>query len=122
MHELAVARHLLGTVEAEALRAGAERVVTIRLQLGERSHISTDSLGMYFRLLASDSDRSCGAELRIERIPMRFECSACRRPYPVRGEDFRCPHCRGSGRLIDPGDQLAIDSLEVAPCTTTPAP
>jgi hydrogenase nickel incorporation protein HypA/HybF len=114
VHEFAIARQLLRTVEAEARRAGAERVVRIHLRLGERSHVSTEALRSYLDLLGIDGCAH-GAALEVEREPMRFCCSSCRRSYPVRGADFRCPDCRTLGRLLDPGDQLVIERLEVTP-------
>jgi hydrogenase nickel insertion protein HypA len=114
VHEFAIARQLLGTVEAEARRVGADRVVRIFLRLGERSHVSTEALRSYLDLLGADGCAR-GAALEVERDPMRFVCPSCRRPYPVRGSDFRCPDCHTLGRLLDAGDRLVIERLEVTP-------
>jgi hydrogenase nickel incorporation protein HypA/HybF len=112
MHELAVMSHLIELVEQHAREAGAQRVLSINLVVGERTSFVDDSLLFYFDMLTPG--RLCaGAQLKIRRTPMRFHCPACMSDYTPQPGSFRCPACGGAGRLTDDGGELLIESMEI---------
>ena len=112
MHELSVAERLVRLVEEHARRAGARRVLTIAIRLGAHSHIAEEALRFYFQQLATGG-LAAGARLQIERVPMRSHCHACNAEYAPEAEDWRCPRCGRVGRLLDAGDELWVESLEI---------
>jgi len=118
VHELAVAEQLLKLVEEEAQRAGARRVVAVHLVLGEHSHIAEEALRFHFERLTSQGSPAEGAQLRVRREPMRFRCLECDADYAPPAGDWRCPRCGEVGKLLDPGDELRVESLEVEMANT----
>lgn len=116
MHEHSVARHLLDVVEEHAREAGTERVVAVNLKMGEHSHIDGEILQFHFDALTAGTESPAeGARLRLQRVPMRFRCQDCHREYTPEGGDFHCPHCGATGELLDVGDELTVESIEVEP-------
>ena len=113
MHELAVAVQLLQLVEAEARKAGARRVLAVHLVLGEHSHINEGALRFHFERLAGWEGLASGAELRFRREPMRFRCHECDADYAPSVDDWRCPGCGRLGKLVDAGDELRVEDIEV---------
>jgi hydrogenase nickel incorporation protein HypA/HybF len=67
MHEAKLCLSLLDLAERHATRAGAARIVAVRLAVGEWSGVVPEALAAAFPLCASGT-RADGAELRIERV------------------------------------------------------
>jgi hydrogenase nickel insertion protein HypA len=112
MHEFAIANHLVNLVEEQAQAAAATRVVTLRLILGEQSHILPEALERYIALLSNQHQLLKDVQLSVTHVPMTFICNACGFIY-VAGMDFHCPTCQQPGQLLDAADQLQLESLEV---------
>ncbi len=91
---------------------GQRRVLTINLIVGERSGIVDDSLRFYFEMLTPGTLAE-GAELVVNRTPLRFHCPNCVDDYHPVGIDFGCPHCGTIGSVVDDGSDLLIESLEI---------
>jgi hydrogenase nickel incorporation protein HypA/HybF len=104
--------YLLATVEAEAARIGAVRVLTINVVMGERASVFDDSLLFYFDLLTPGTCAD-GARLNVRRTAMRFRCAACAQEYSPVDDTFRCPQCHTVGQVTDDGNELLIESIEV---------
>ena len=113
MHELAIAEQLVKLVEEEARRAEAKRVLAVQLVLGEHSHIAGEALRFHFERLLANGSPATGAKLHIRREAMRFLCSECDADYTPRVGDWRCPRCGHVGKLVETGDELWVESLEV---------
>lgn len=112
MHELGITSQLLAAVEERAQELGARKVVAINLVVGERSGVVDESLRFCFEMLAPGTLAS-DAEIVISRVPLRFGCPACRCDYTPAAADFACPRCGAVGKVIDAGNQLVIDSIEI---------
>ena len=111
MHELAITSQLLESVEREAERVGARRVLRINLVIGERTGVVDDSLRFCFEMLAPGTVAE-GAAVEVRRTPMRFGCDEDG-PYSRSGDDFRCPRCGRVGAITDGGAELLVESMEV---------
>ena len=68
MHELSLARGILGIVEAEQKKSGFTRVLEISLKVGEYSGIVPRCLEEFFPIAAGDGAAK-DAKLRIEVLP-----------------------------------------------------
>ncbi|MHB8646764.1 MAG: hydrogenase maturation nickel metallochaperone HypA/HybF [Thermomicrobiales bacterium] len=112
VHELSVMMYLLEAVEAHARCAGAKKVLTITLVIGERTSIMDDAVLFYFDALTPGTLAE-GARLHVRRTQTQFHCAACDADYLPSGGDFRCPRCRGLGRVTDDGNDLLLESMEV---------
>jgi hydrogenase nickel incorporation protein HypA/HybF len=70
MHETKLCLSLLDLAEQHATRAGAERIVAVRLDVGEWSGVVPEALASAFPLCAAGT-RAEGAALHIERVAGR---------------------------------------------------
>jgi hydrogenase nickel incorporation protein HypA/HybF len=112
MHELSVMSYLLDTVDAEARKAGATKVLSVNLVVGERASFVDDSLLFYFDML-TPGRLSEGAQLCIRRTPMRFHCAVCNDDYAPAADHFRCPRCNTPGQVTSDGTEFLIESMEI---------
>jgi hydrogenase nickel incorporation protein HypA/HybF len=79
MHELSIAAALLETIEEERGRHGFERVVRVRLRIGQYSNVVPEALVFGFEALA-EGTVAAGAVLDFEDVPGRDD--------PLAGEDL----------------------------------
>ncbi len=114
MHEFAIAEHLFQIVNDSAKKAKAERVVSVQLSLGVRSHVDLESLKSYYDFLSKGSLGE-GAILQANTRAMTFFCDSCQQFYETVDADFTCPACKAYGTLENAGDELLIKSIEVEP-------
>ena len=114
MHEMGIAMQIIEIATA-AIPEGAPEgcVERVNVKVGKLSAIVPDSLRFCFDIASKDSPLN-GAQLVIEEIPVRARCSACRNEWTINEAVFSCPAC-GSGdiKLIS-GQELNIESIEVA--------
>ena len=132
MHELSVSSAVVDT----ALRhAAGRRVTTVDLKLGKLRQVVPASLSFYFEIVARDT--LCeGASLDLELIDALMRCVECGHewdpePKPEHGPlegavgagfllpQFRCPECSAAGAEVVQGNELLVESIEVA--TSDPA-
>jgi hydrogenase nickel incorporation protein HypA/HybF len=112
MHELPVTQSILEIVEQKALEAGASRITRITLQLGEWSGFVDDCIQFYFDML-SEGTLAQGAELSLQRIPVRFRCRTCGEEFSPPEYDWRCPQCGSLAGEMMTGREFYVDSIEV---------
>ncbi len=112
MHEFALTEKILKIVLSEAEAHQARRVQKIRLLLGELSGVVSDSLAMYFNLIAKGTIAE-GAVLEFNREKARLYCETCRMEYEKADRDFLCPVCGNLGRLTDIGRECIVQNIEV---------
>jgi hydrogenase nickel incorporation protein HypA/HybF len=67
MHEARLCLSLLDLAERHAARAGAARILALRLEVGERSGVVAEALASAFPICAAGT-RAEGAELRIAHV------------------------------------------------------
>jgi hydrogenase nickel incorporation protein HypA/HybF len=113
MHELSMARELARLIEAEARRANAQRVRRARVVLGARSHLSPETLKFYVQRLVDPNGPAAGLLIECERRPMRFFCPYCKTSYEPAEANWCCPSCNRIGELIEAGDEVFLESLEI---------
>lgn len=115
MHELPVTESILSIVLKHATANKVRAVVSISLKVGELSDLEDEWIQRYFDYLSKGSVAE-GAKLKIERIPVVFQCDNCRNKYAVNireEKNKRCPQCGDkSGKLIS-GREYSIKDIEV---------
>ena len=117
MHELTATQNILSIVLAEAAKVGAARVVRVSVKVGEWSTIEPECMEFCFRVLAQGTPAE-GAQLAIERIPVRYRCGSCGLEYIPEGGSYACPGCSGASGTLVSGRELFIDSIEVVHADT----
>ena len=113
MHEMAIARSLLGIVLEECSHSGLKRVECIRIQVGALTMVVPDALTFCFRLLSHDTIAS-GAILDIEEIPVVVRCPMCGELFEGEEQFYSCPRCGpvpGGLELIR-GRELTVVAIE----------
>jgi hydrogenase nickel incorporation protein HypA/HybF len=123
MHELSISSAVVDT----ALRhADGRRVTAVRVRTGALRQVVPESLSFYFEIVARDTDCE-GALLELEVVGAWLRCGGCEcgwdpAPPPLAGHDplapampsFRCPTCGSAGAEVERGDELEVESIEVA--------
>ncbi len=112
MHELSLCYALLEQVERIAKQQQAERVVSIRLQIGPLAGIEPELLQRAFPLVIPGS-LAAGAELVIEPLPLRIHCTTCEWEGEATPSHLRCPHCESLQTQVISGEEMLLASLEL---------
>ena len=112
MHEMALAESVLQICEDHARRAGAERVVRVRLQIGALSHVEPEALAFCFDSVVAGTLAE-GASLEIDRVPGRAWCETCGKEVEVGSILDACPECGGFPLRVTDGDQMRVRDMEV---------
>ncbi len=125
MHELSISSAIVDT----ALRhAGGRRVTSVALRVGALRQVVPESLEFYFEIVGRDT--LCeGSRLELEVVGAWMTCEVCGcewdpAPEPLAGHGpldptgalptFRCPGCELAGAQVVRGDELEVESIEVA--------
>ena len=112
MHELALTEGIISIVESEAKKQGFQRVLEIRLRVGEYSGILPDCLREFFPIAAKGSPAE-DAALRIEPVPAVFQCHDCGHEGPVDRQRAACAACGSSAIRMTAGREFYVESLVV---------
>ena len=112
MHELAITESIVKSAVPKAQAAGAKRILTINLKLGELSDIVPSCIEHYLQYAAKGTLAE-GAKIHVGRIPVRIKCRDCLRDSEIKRHTFTCPECGSSNIELIQGREYYIDSLEV---------
>lgn len=108
MHELGLAA---AVVDACKERASGERVLRVRVEVGQLVAVQPDALRFCFDVCARGTPL-VGAELLIVETPGRAMCDACGESIALAAPLGRCP-CGGTLRIVA-GEELRVKDMEVA--------
>ncbi len=110
MHEYSIVQSLLARVEQEARARNALAVDRLVVRIGELSGVESELLAKAFELFREGT--ICGtAQLCIEPVAPRWECSGCGLPLQP-GQPLRCQSCGLSARLAA-GDEIILERIEM---------
>ena len=110
MHELALTEGIISIIADEKRKNGFERVLEIRLRLGEYSGVIPECIEEFFPIAAKGTAAE-GARLVMERIDASFECRECR----WRGRRSGSAGREGGGENLKmtAGREFYVDNLKV---------
>lgn len=112
MHEMSLMGGVFEVIEQTLSQHEANRVLQVKLKVGELTNAEPDALQMAFE--AYSKDTICeGAELIVERVPVRGRCRNCQHEFAVETLFFLCPECQNSSIEVIQGEELLLESLEV---------
>jgi hydrogenase nickel incorporation protein HypA/HybF len=109
MHELAIAESVLETITA---RTGDRQVSEVRLEIGQLSGVSVDSLRFCFELAAAGTGVD-GAALDIVEPEGRAGCRTCAEEFLLADRILLCA-CGSSDVQVLAGEELRILSVQVS--------
>jgi hydrogenase nickel incorporation protein HypA/HybF len=112
VHELSLMEEVRRQSLAAAAAEAAERIVVIRLRVGELAGVELEALRFAFPLVMQGTI-AAGAELQIETEAALCHCEPCGQPFPARHGRCDCPRCGSLSRQLLCGRDLRLVALEV---------
>ena len=112
VHEMTLMGGVFEAIEKTVSWLEIKRVLKVKLKIGELTNAVPEALQLAFEAFSKDT--LCeGAELVVERVPVRFRCRVCLREFEVKTLFFFCPECQNTGVEVIQGEELLLESLEV---------
>jgi len=112
LHELSLTEKILKIVLNAANAHQARQVKRIEIVLGDLSGVVSDSMEMYFEMIAKGTIAE-EAVLEFTRERARLYCGQCQAEYTKDPKNFFCPICGNLGRFTDIGRECTIRNIEV---------
>ncbi|MCS6770815.1 MAG: hydrogenase maturation nickel metallochaperone HypA [Kiritimatiellae bacterium] len=112
MHELGIAQGILEAALEAAARERAERIVRLRVKVGELSGVVEEALRFAFEAISAGT-RAEGARLEVEVIAVRCYCAQCQREFEAAPLRYECPLCGTPSGEVRAGRELALTEIEV---------
>lgn len=97
---------------SEATKAGASRVLALRLRIGRLSGVVPEALQFAFDSLAQGTLAE-GATMTIEEVPARFWCESCKKEFEAEEYLAACPDCQAVSTELRAGRDMELASLEI---------
>jgi hydrogenase nickel incorporation protein HypA/HybF len=111
MHELALSQSIVDLVLERARAEGLRSVTRVALEVGAAAGVEPEALRFCFDVVVEDT-MAGGAELVIERVPLRARCRSCRSEFEPARRLVACPECRHAGTDLVRGRELRVMSFE----------
>ncbi len=112
MHEMALAKGVVETVQAAAIKEAFSRVKRIVLEVGALSCVDPHALEFGFEAAARGT-MADGAELEIRTPPGAARCFGCDRDVIIIRRGDGCPHCGSYQLIVTGGEELRVKEMEV---------
>lgn len=117
MHEVSIANSIIETVQNLLPGNSNEYVSSVQIKVGELSSIEIDALQFSFDIVKAKTPLN-KAELKIEMIEGKAQCSDCDEIFPMHGFATPCPKCNSYLVKILQGKEMKIVSFEMEETTT----
>lgn len=112
MHELPITQSIVNICSEEVEKHNSGKVTKIKIKIGELSGIVPECIQTYFDIISSGTKVE-GAQLDIEKVPLKFKCSTCGFSGNMDLNVDNCPSCGSNELKISGGNEFYIDSMEV---------
>lgn len=109
---MGITQEVLEAVFRAAVDAGAIRVTSVRLTVGELTEVVPDALQFAWEALTPGTLAE-GASLDVTHARARSACSECGTEFEHDRFDRRCPGCGSFLVTVMAGNELLIDGVEV---------
>ena len=112
MHEMSIVHNLISIVEEEMVKSNANRLRSVRVNIGEMSGIVPEALRTCFEIITAKSDMK-GAVLKMDILPITGYCRKCKNEFKVIDYKFSCAECESTDIDIISGREMNIVEIEV---------
>lgn len=112
MHELPVTMSILSIVLEHAKNVQANKIVQIRLNIGELSGIVPEYIQLQFEMLSKDTV-AAGASILFQHPPTKLRCRNCDIVFTPKDQKWNCPSCGEEKIEIVSGRECSVESMEV---------
>jgi hydrogenase nickel incorporation protein HypA/HybF len=116
MHEIGLAEAVLEAVEK---RAEGRRVARAKVRAGALLRVVEPAMDQAFRLVAEGSVAE-NAAIDLVVTPARLTCRVCGHQDGVYDPLAVCPACGGGEVDLTGGDELVLESIEIAEARDVP--
>ncbi|MGH8893318.1 MAG: hydrogenase maturation nickel metallochaperone HypA [Actinomycetes bacterium] len=110
MHELGIAE---GVLDAVQRRAAGRRVTALTVRVGALQRVDQASMETAFALVSAGSVAE-GARVRLVVVPVRVHCRGCGSDVESDDPLAVCAGCGGADLDLSGGDELLLESLQMA--------
>ena len=111
MHETALMKNMLATVEQAIENHHVTRINRVVISVGKLANVMPDALSFAFEAMTQDGIMK-GAKLEIKSSPAVARCDECGYEYQADGFPIVCPVCKSRGFRIISGEEVYIESIE----------
>jgi len=112
VHEMSLMGGVFEVIEQTLTQYEVRRVLQVKLKVGELTNAEPDALQLVFEAFCKDT--LCeGAELIVERVPVRGRCRSCQLEFTLKTMFFLCPKCQNNSIEVIQGEELLLESMEV---------
>jgi hydrogenase nickel incorporation protein HypA/HybF len=111
MHETALMKNLITTIEQALKGRNVMRVNCVYISVGKLSNALPDALSFAFEALTQDGFLK-GAKLVIENLPAVARCEDCGQEYHADRFPIVCPACSSTSFIIISGEEVYIQSID----------
>ncbi len=112
---MALMENVVDVVVDEAKFAHAEKVLLVRLRIGEIRDVIDELLEKCFRFLARNT-LAADASLEIEKVPLVVKCTKCGYQYEEHISNYAsmcCPKCKDTNLSMISGYEFVIEDIEI---------
>ena len=114
MHEMGIALQIVEIATASIPPdAGDVQVEKVHLKIGKLAAVVPESLRFCFDVAIKDTALD-GAQLVIEELPVVARCKDCGQQWTINEPVFKCENCDSGSLEILSGQELDIESIEIA--------
>jgi hydrogenase nickel incorporation protein HypA/HybF len=112
MHEMGIMAGVLDTVTRSAQEAGATRVTSVSLSIGQMTEAIEEILVFAWEALAEGTICE-GAQLNVTMVAPRSRCPECGGEFEHDRFHRTCPTCGNVLTELIAGREMQLDSIEV---------
>ena len=114
MHEYSIVEGVLDSVIPAAEKAGADRIVCVRLRVGDMTKVVQESLDFMWGICCEQRGPMVeGCRLEVEYVYPRSACLKCGHEFEHDRFHLKCPECGSASTMLLSGRELEIASMDV---------
>jgi Zn finger protein HypA/HybF (possibly regulating hydrogenase expression) len=113
VHELGIMTGVLDAAKSAAQDAGADRLLSVTLRIGDMTEAIEDALVFAWEALIEDDPYVRDAKLDVIMVHPKSRCLECGAEYHHDRFNMFCPHCDSFATELIEGREMQIESIEV---------
>lgn len=114
MHEYSIVEGVLDSVIPAAEKAGADKLVCVRLRVGDMTEVVQESLDFMWGICCEQRGPMVeGCRLEVEYVYPRSACLKCGHEFEHDRFHLKCPKCGSASTMLLSGRELEIASMDV---------
>ena len=110
MHEMSIALSIIDLASDQAMKAEANQIIEIELDIGAISGIEVEALNFALEIAVKDTILET-ARVKINRIKAGSECLECGHIFDFEGFIDHCPKCKEVNTKIVKGREMQVKSI-----------